>query len=227
MPSKSILGFQKIHLFLIRMGILEKGENPALTTLKSAASGHGGINLILRDKLLDRRYFRQLRGKGGAGQGQVLQAFPKFSGLVVVEPQQIPILLVCRPERGVFFRKGLTERRAIQLLGKPCGFFREPISPNTGQAGKIPGISGFLAEIVVQMPKFFSKEGAFIARRFRQLHVSCKLTVLQKLTNTLGGILPGNDLGGCVVTGRRSMGKMDTVLGIPCGNATDPVATVI
>ena len=36
--ANTILMFEKIHLFLIRMGFLEKGENSALTALKSAAS---------------------------------------------------------------------------------------------------------------------------------------------------------------------------------------------
>ena len=225
--ASTVLTLEKSHLFLIRMGILEKGKNPAFTTFKSAASGHGGVDLVLGDKLLDRRYFRQLRGKGSAGQGQVLQVFQNLSRFVVVETQQIPILLVCRPERGVFFRKGLAELRAVQLLGKPCGFFREPGPLNTGQTGQIPGFSGFIAEIVVQMPKFFRKEGAFIACRFGQLHIGGKISVLQKLADTLGGALPGNDLGGLVVTGCFAVGKMDAVLGIPCGDAADPVTAVI
>ena len=156
-----------------------------------------------------------------------MQAFPNLSGLVVVESQQIPILLVGRPESGVFFRKGLAELRAIQLFSKPCGFCRESISLDARQAGKIPGIPGILAEIVVQVPELCGKKGAFIARRFRQLHIGGKLTFLQKLSNTLGGALPGYDLGRLVVTGRLPMGKTDTVLGIPCGDAADPVAAMV
>ena len=101
-----------------------------------------------------------------------------------IRDRQLPILLVGRPESSVFFRKGLAERRAIQLFSKPCGFFREPGPLNTGQTGQIPGISGFIAEIVVQMPKFFRKEGAFIACRFCKLHIGGKLATLQKLPDT-------------------------------------------
>ena len=226
-PTNAVFAFEEIHLLFIGVVPLEKYEDTAFTARKAAAVGHGGINLVLGDELLGCRYFRQLSSKGGAGQGQVFQVFPNLSRFVVVEAQQLPVLLVGRPEGGVFFRKGLTELRAVQLLGKPCGFFREPGSLNTGQTGQIPGISGFIAEIVVQMPKFFRKEGTFIARCLGQLHIGGKISVLQKLADALGGALPGNDLGGLVVTGCFAVGKMDTVLGIPCGDAADPVAAVI
>lgn len=146
---------------------------------------------------------------------------------MVVEAQQLPVLLVGRPEGGVFFRKGLAKLRAVQLFGKPCGFPRETTTRITCEAGQIPGFSGFLAEIVVQIPELFRKEGAFIACRLGQLHLGGKLAILQKLADTLGGALPGNDLGGLVVTGCFAVGKMDAVLGIPCGDAADPVAAVI
>src|SRR5699024_2931034 len=162
--ANTILMFEKIYLFLIRMGFLEKGENSALTALKSAASGHGGVDLVLRDKLLDRRYFRQLRGKGGARQGQILQVLPNFFGFMVVEAQQIPILLVGRPEGSIFFRKVLAKLRAFQLFGEPCRFLRETAPRIVGKDGQIPSFSGFLAEIVVQIPELFREEGAFIAR---------------------------------------------------------------
>ena len=110
------------------MGILKKGKNTAFAAFKHTASGHGGVDFILCDELLDRRYFHQLRGKGSAGQGQVFQVFPNLSRFVVVEAQQLPVLLVGRPEGGVFFRKGLAKLRAVQLFGKPFCFCRKPIA---------------------------------------------------------------------------------------------------
>ena len=225
--ANSILVFEESHFLLIRMVFHEESIDTPFSSGETAASSYGCVDLVLCDELLGCRYFRQLRGKGGAGQGQVFQVFPNLSRFVVVEAQQLPILLVGRPEGGVFFRNGLAELRAVQLLGKPCGFFREPGPLNNGQTGQIPGFSGFIAEIVVQMPKFFRKEGAFIARCLGQLHIGGKISVLQKLADTLGGALPGNDLGGLVVTGCFAVGKMDAVLGIPCGDAADPVAAVI
>ena len=53
--ASAVLILEKIHLFFVRMGVLEKGENPAFTTFKSAASGHGCVDLVLCDELLDRR----------------------------------------------------------------------------------------------------------------------------------------------------------------------------
>ena len=219
--------FEKIHLFLIRMGFLEKSENSPLAARKAAASGHGDIDLVLGDKLPDRRCFRQLRGKGGARQGQISQVLPNLLWLVVVEPQQVPVLLIGRPEGGVFFRKVLTELRAVQLLGNPCGFFRETAPWIVGKAGQIPGFFRFIAEIVVQIPELFRKEGTFIALGLGQLHIGGKLAGLQKMADTLGGALPGNDLGGLVITGRLSVRQVDAVLGIPCGNAANPVAAGI
>ena len=84
-------------------------------------------------------------------------------------------------------------------FGEPCRFLRETAPRIVGKAGQIPGFSGFLAEIVIQFPESFRKEGAFIARCLSQLHIGGKLAVLQKLADTLGGTLPGNDLGGLVV----------------------------
>ena len=49
--ANTILMFEKIHLFLIRMGFLEKGENSALTALKSAASGLSLIHISFRLQL--------------------------------------------------------------------------------------------------------------------------------------------------------------------------------
>ena len=227
MTANAILVLEKIHLFLICMGFLEKGENPAFTAFKSAASGHGGVDLILGNKLLDRRYFRQLRGKGGARQRQISQVFPNFFGFMVVEAQQIPILLVGRPEGSIFFRKVLAKLRAFQLFGEPCRFLRETTPRIVGKDGQIPSYSGFLAEIVVQIPELFREEGAFIARSLSQLHIGGKLAVLQKLADTLSGTLPGNDLGGLVVTGSFAVGKMDSILGIPCSDAANPVAAMV
>ena len=70
---------------------------------------------------------------------------------MIVKTQQVTVLLIGSPEGSVFFLEGLAESRVTQLLGKPCSFFREPGSLNTGQTGQIPGISGFIAEIVVQI----------------------------------------------------------------------------
>ena len=80
---------------------------------------------------------------------------------------------------------------------------------------------------MVQIPELFCKEGAFIACRFCKLHIGGKLAALQKLPDTLCGALPGNDLGRPVITDRLPMGKMDTILGIPCAHTAKAIAAVV
>lgn len=55
---------------------------------------------------------------------------------------------------------------------------------------------------------------------------NAKLSISQKLPDALGSGLPGNDLGRLVIAGGFSVGKMDTVLTIPCGDVSKPVAAV-
>ena len=100
------------------MGVLEKGENSALTALKSAASGHGGVDLVLRDKLLDAKVLPSTeRVKVVRGKDRSCRFSQISFGCMVVEAQQIPILLVGRPEGSIFFRKVLAKLRAFQLFG--------------------------------------------------------------------------------------------------------------
>ena len=203
--ANAILVFEESHFLLIRMVCHEERIDTAFSSGKTAAAGHGGVDLILGNEMLDGWHLGKVRRKGPAGQVKVLQVLPDFPWPMVMKAQQVTVLLIGSPEGSVFFLEGLAESRVTQLLGKPCSFFREPGSLNTGQTGQIPGISGFIAEIVVQMPKFFCKEGAFIACRFCKLHIGGKLAALQKLPDTLCGTLPGNDLGRPVITDRLPM----------------------
>ena len=77
------------------------------------------------------------------------------------------------------------------------------------------------------MPELFREEGSFIACRFCKLHIGGKLTTFQKLPDTLCGALPGNDLGRPVITDRLPVGKMDTILGIPCTHTAKAIAAVV
>ena len=95
-----------------------------------------------------------------------------------MEPQQIPVLLIDRPEGSIFFRKVLAEFRAFQLLGEPYGFFRGTAPRIFGKAGQISGFSGFIAEIIVKIPDLFCETGAFISFGLGQLHIGGKLAVL-------------------------------------------------
>ena len=131
---------------------------------------------------------------------------------MMMEPQQIPVLLICCLQGCIFFCERLPELRGIQLFREPCGFFRKAVRQIFCQTGQIPGCSGFLAEIVVQIPEFFCKEGPFIAWSLSQFHIGGKPAVLQKLSDALGSSLPGQDLPGRSKPGGFSSGNVNTLL---------------
>ena len=102
-PTNAILITKKTDSFFFVAVFLKKSVNAAFSAGHTASSCQGGVNLILGDELLDCGNFRQFRRKSFAGQRQVLQVFPNSSQPVVVEPQQIPVLLIGHPKGGIFF----------------------------------------------------------------------------------------------------------------------------
>ena len=72
MAANTIFLSEKRHFLLVRMRLLKEGEDTTLTTLKAAAAGHGGVDLVLGDKVFDRRNLCHIRCKFLAGQRQVL-----------------------------------------------------------------------------------------------------------------------------------------------------------
>ncbi|MGI6182047.1 MAG: hypothetical protein ACOYIE_08225 [Agathobaculum sp.] len=61
------------------------------------------------------------------------------------------------------------------------------------------------------------KLAAGISVRFGKLHIGGKLPLFQKLSDTRGSIIPRDDLRAGNVLRRAPTGKVDTVLGVPCG----------
>src|SRR5699024_965937 len=104
---------------------------------------------------------------------------------------------------------------------------RETAPRIVGKDGQIPSFSGFLAEIVVQIPGLFREEGAFIARSLSQLHIGGKLAVLKRLADTLSGTLPGTDLGGLIVTGSFDEDAMHCIPAIQCSKPAKTVAAAV
>ena len=102
-PAGAILVTKETDSFFFIAVFLKKSVNAAFSAGHTASSCQGGVNLILGDELLDCGNFRQFRRKSFAGQRQVLQVFPNSSQPVVVEPQQIPVLLIGHPKGGIFF----------------------------------------------------------------------------------------------------------------------------
>lgn len=62
--------------------------------------------------------------------------------------------------------------------------------PVFGEAGQIPGVYGFSAEILPQVPQLFGKPEAFISFGPSQLHIGGEPSLLQKLSDTACGFLP-------------------------------------
>ena len=126
--TNSILIFKESHFFLVRMVFHEERIDAAFSSGKTAAAGHGSVNLILGNKVLDGWHLGKVRRKSPAGQVEVLQVLPYLPWSMVVKTQQVTVLLIGSPEGGVFFLEGLAENRVTQLLRQAVGLLREPIA---------------------------------------------------------------------------------------------------
>ena len=126
--ANAILVFEESHFFLIRMVFHEERIDTAFSSGETAASGHGGVDLILGNEVLDGCHLRKVRRKSPAGQVKVFQVLPDFPWPMVVKAQQVTVLLISGPEGGVFFLEGLAENRVTQLLRQAVCLLREPIA---------------------------------------------------------------------------------------------------
>ena len=190
MTADAILLFQEVRLLLGRVGFPEEVIDTAFPTGKAAPTGQGCVDFVLGDKLLR---FGQLCHSGGkltARQGQVFQTVPDFFCLMEVEPHQAPILAVCCPKGSIFIGEGLSESGVFEGFGQSCGSFGITTPAVFLQTGQIPLLPCFLAEISAQMPKGACNQVALMSMGFLQFHIGGILSVLQKLTDTLGGVLP-------------------------------------
>ena len=71
---------------------------------------------------------------------------------------------------------------------------------------------------MVKIPNGLSHLFTLKSGSFHQFHIGSVLPIFHQLSNPLCGILPGNDLRSGTVNGRGAFGKVNAVLGIPCGN---------
>ena len=126
--AHAILVFEESHFFLIRVIFHEEGIDTAFTTRDTASSGHGGVDLILGNEVLDGWHLGKIRRKSPAGQVKVFQVLPDLLWSVIVKAQQVTVLLIGSPKGGVFFLEGLAESRFTQLLRQAVGLLREPIA---------------------------------------------------------------------------------------------------
>jgi len=119
---------KKLFLFFVRMVFTKESIDTAFSTRETTAAGHGGVDLVLRDKVLNGWHFHKVGRKSPAGQVKVLQILPDFPCSMVVKPQKVTVLLISSPEGGVFFFESLPEIRVTQLPGQTAGLLRESIA---------------------------------------------------------------------------------------------------
>ena len=58
--ANAILVFEEFHFFLIRMVFHEERIDTAFSSGETASAGHGGVDLILGNKVLDGWHFGKL-----------------------------------------------------------------------------------------------------------------------------------------------------------------------
>ena len=126
--ANAILVFKESHFFLIRMVFHEERINTAFSSGKTAAAGHGGVDFILGNEMLDGWHLGKVRRKSPAGQVKVLQVLPDLPRSMIVKTQQVTVLLIGSPEGSVFFLEGLAESRFTQLLRQTAGLLWESIA---------------------------------------------------------------------------------------------------
>ena len=142
--ADAIFVLEKIYLLLVGMAFLEKGKNTSFTACHAAATGQSGIYFILCDKPLDRWHLRQLGREGFTRQVQVTEPCQHPFQVVIMEPQQRPVILMGSQKLLILVQKCCPKRRICQLPGKPRGLLRETIPLNVGKALQVSGVPGFL-----------------------------------------------------------------------------------
>ena len=126
--ANAILVFEESHFFLIRMVFHEERIDTAFSSGKTTAAGHGGVDLILGNEVLDSWHLGKVRRKGPAWQVKVFQVLPDLPWPMIVKTQQVTVLLIGGPESSVFFLESLAKSRFTQLLRQAVGLLREPIA---------------------------------------------------------------------------------------------------
>jgi len=189
--------------------------NTTLAALDITASVQGRINLVLGDEHSHLRHFCHIGGIFTPWQVKVLQSVPNLNGLVVVETHHITVCFVGIHKSGVIGRQHFTESVVFQILCEPCGRIGKTASAVVLQSAENILLPGFIAQIPTDIPQLMRKLGTLVKLRFGKLHIGGVFTLVHKLTDTLGGILPGNDLCGLGISRRSAFGKVNAVLGIP------------
>ena len=128
--ANAILVFEESHFLLIRMVCHEERIDTTFSSGETAATGHGGVDLILCNEVLNGWHLGKIRRKGSAWQVKILQVLPDLPWSMVVKAQQVTVLLIGSPEGGVFFLECLAESRVTQLLRQAAGLLWKAVAFN-------------------------------------------------------------------------------------------------
>ena len=140
--------------------------------------------------------------------------------LMVAESKQVGVLGKGFPELGILLNQNGLELRVSQFLCQIRRFIRESTELALIENRQIVSFLGFATQVTIEIPQRFSQFLSLIARCFHQFHIGCELTVFKQFSNTGCGIFPRNDLRSGTVDGRRTFGKVNAILGIPCRNVS-------
>lgn len=111
-----------------------------------------------------------------------------------------------------------TELRVSQFFCKLGGLAWETIATDELHGAKQTGITNTIGKVTVQIPQTFSQLLSLIAQSFHKLYIGGIFAIFQKLTDTLGGFLPGHDLLRWSKTSGLAFGKVNTLVIKPCSN---------
>ena len=137
---------------------------------------------------------------------------------MIAETKQIFILRKGFSELGVLLNQNGLELRVSQFFSQSCGLVRETTELILMENRQIVSLTGFIAQIMVQIPDRLRQFLTLIAGSFHQFHIGCELTVFKQFSNTGCGIFPRNDLRSGTVDGRGTFGKVNAIFGIQCRN---------
>ena len=173
------------------------------------------VDFILGDEAFLRWQLCQIAGVFPPGKGVFFQWTNQFVGVVYLKTHHALVSVAGIPEDIDLVHDRLVGLRVRQQIHELFRFFRET-TPERANDAHIPRLYSFLAYITGHIQKLLRKLPLLEGPALCQLHIGSKLPLLQQLTNSVGNILPRDDLGIGGIPGGAAIGQAYTVLGIPC-----------
>ena len=137
------------------------------------------------------------------------------AGSMVIKPQQGAVIFIRRDKGGQFVSDVSKRFRFRQHIRKPRRAVGETSLKNFRSQELL---SALVHHVAAEIPKRFCELCTLVAVNLGELYVCHVFALFKKLTDTLGGVMPRDNLCVLDIPRRRALRKMDTVLGIPCGH---------